>query len=321
MLLTLAVFAFSACAPRAGQGEVAQMPGAEQFAVDLPAIVLDIDAEGNPSLAGAPLAQLGASLGASGLQEFSLPADVVARLTGANVQHIQINNTASGLRLLVNGQEIPSLAWDGESLQTAQGFVGSMGGSLPAGLDALLPSIGKLGVGVILRFPPGQGAELIPLEVTGEGSAAAEAEAATAAYLESVGDPAMITIPIFYEADGGWTVAGMTDAEWTALTGQSFWSALRLPPDTIASLSEAGVTEMTLSTDSEGLHLAVNGNPLPHLSWGGGKLNYVIDLASGAGLLDAVAAGEEQAAAVEAIKQLLPILTSSNVTLHVILPQ
>jgi hypothetical protein len=130
----------------------------------------------------------------------------------------------------------------------------------------------------------------------------------------------MITIPIFYEADGGWTVAGMTDAEWTALTGQSFWSSLRLPPDTIANLSAAGVTEMTVTTDGEGLHLAVNGNALPHLNWGDGKLNYVIDLASEAGLLDAVAAGEEQAAAVEAIKGLLPIITSSNVTLHIILP-
>jgi hypothetical protein len=320
MLLTLAVFALSACAPRAGQGEVAQMPGAEQFAVDLPAIVLDFDAEGNPSLAGASLAQLGASLGAAGLAEFTLPPDVVSMLTTANVQHIQINNTASGLRLLVNGQEIPSLSWDGESLQTIQGLAGSLGSALPAGLEALLPSIGNLGVGVILRFPPGQGAELIPLEVTGEGSAAAEAEAAAAAYLESVGDPAMITIPIFYEADGGWTVAGMTDAEWTALTGQSFWSSLRLPPDTIANLSAAGVTEMTLTTDSEGLHLAVNGNALPHLTWGDGKLSYVVDLASEAGLLDAVAAGEEQAAAVEAIKGLLPIITSSNVTLHIILP-
>jgi hypothetical protein len=205
-------------------------------------------------------------------------------------------------------------------LQTAQSLGGSLGGSLPAGLDTLLPAIANLGVGVILRFPPGQGAELIPLEVTGEGSAAAEAEAAAAAYLEQVGDPARINIPVFYEADGGWTMAGMTDAEWTALTGQSILTSLRLPPETIANLSEAGITEMTLSTDSEGLHLSVNGNPLPHLSWGDGKLMYVIDLAAGAGLLDDVAAGDDQAAVVDAIKQLLPIITSSNVTLHVFLP-
>lgn len=316
-LLVVAVLILVGCTPRPGQGETAALEGAEQLTVDLPAIVIDVDAEGGLSMGGVPLAQLGSAFGAAGLDALQLDAETVAQMTAGNLQHFQINNRPDGLKLLVNGQEIPSLAWDDETLTQTNELVGMLGGALPPAITSLLPALSRLGTGVVVRFPVAEGQEAIPLEVIGENSAAGEAEAARAAFLESVGTPGRIGVTVFYEPDGSWRVADLTDAEWTTITGQSFWQSLRLPASTIATLTEAGVTEITLATDETGIHLALNGMKLPYINWADGKLNHVIGLAVQMGVLGEDADTE---GLVSAIQQLLPMVTSSQLEIRVVLP-
>jgi hypothetical protein len=312
-LLIAAVLILAGCTPRPGQGETAALPGAEQLTVDLPAIVIDIDAEGTPSLGGVPLAQLGSSFGAGGLDALTLPATQMEQITAANIQHLQINNTPAGLKLIVNGQEIPSLAWDSETLTQTNEAIGMLGGAVPPVVVNLLPALSRLGTGVIVRFPVGEGQEAIPLEVTGEGSAATEAQAAQAAFLESVGTPGRISISILYEPDGSWRLADLTDAEWTTLTGQAALANLRLPASMIEDLTSAGVSAITLATDADGIHIVINDKPLPYINWGDGKLEHVITLAGQMGVFDGLAGdGENTADVVAAIQQVLPLVTSSQ---------
>ncbi len=316
-LAVLAVLVLSGCASRPGQGQTAAQEGAA-LAVDLPALVIDLQPDGSLSLGGAPLATLAASFGVAGLDAVQLTPEQVTTLTDANIQHIQINNLPDGLKLLVNGEEIPTLVWDAESLAALQELASQVGEGVPPILQQLVPVLGNVGAGITVRVPLAQGAELIPLEITGEGSAAADAEAAQQAFLESVGTPAQIRIPIIYAADGSWQLADMSDSEWIALTGQSALESLRLTPELIASLRAAGVSGLTVSTDADGVHLTVNDQALPYLSWGEGRLGHAISLAAGAGLLDA--AGDDPAALTAAVEALLPIITTSQVEIQLILP-
>lgn len=319
VLAALAILALTACAPRPGQGEVAAMADADQLAVDLPALVIDIDNNGVPTMGGVPLAALASSFGAAGLEDLQLTPEQVQTVIDANIQHLQVNNTPAGLALLVNGEAIPTLVWDAESLQNLQSLAGQLGDGIPPVVGQLLPVLGKVGAGVTVRFPLAQGAELIPLEVTGEGSSAASAQAAQEEFLSSVGTPPRLNIPVHYAADGNWTVAGMTDSEWIAVTGQSFWESLRLPADLITSLTAAGVSEMVVATDEAGIHLTINGQALPFIDWGEGKLSHAIELAVQAGLLAGVGGGDTDSL-VTAIEGLLPMITSSQIELHVFLP-
>lgn len=318
VLAMLGIVALSGCAPRLGQGDTAAQAGADVLSIDLPALVIDFDTNGVPSVGGAPLATLGGAFGVAGLEAVTLAPEQISTLTAANIQHLQINNTPAGLSLLVNGAEIPTLAWDGESLGTLQSLAEQMGDGVPPIVQQLLPVLGQVGVGVTVRFPLAQGAELIPLEGTAPGAAAAEAEAAREAFLDSVGAPPMISIPVYYAADGSWQVADMTDSEWIAVTGQSFWESLRLPEQMISDLTAAGVSEITVSTDADGIHLAINDQPLPHISWGEGRLANAIGLAAQAGLLGDMGDAEGILGAVDA---LLPLVTASQVQLHVFLPE
>jgi hypothetical protein len=313
------VLTLAGCAPRPGQGEAAAQPGADQLVIDLPTLLIDVDQNGSFSVGGVPLAALASSFGVAGLETLSLPPEQVTTLTDANIQHFQINNGPDGLKLLVNGEEIPTLVWDDESLAALQGLAGELGEGVPPILQQLLPVLGRVGVGATVRFPLAQAAELIPLEVTGEAASATAAAEAQEAFLASVGTPARINIPVQYAADGSWTVADMTDTEWIALTGQTFWESLRLPEELIGDLTAAGVSEMVVSTDQNGIHIAINGQQLPYISWGEGRLSHALGLAAQAGLLGDIG-GEDVGSLAAAIEALLPMITSSEVQIHVFLP-
>jgi sulfur carrier protein ThiS len=315
VLSALVVLALSGCAPRVGQGETAAQEGADVFAIDLPAIVIDVDADGNLSIGGVPLAALAGSFGASGLESLQLTPDQVTTLTGANIQHIQVNNLPSGLTLMVNGEEIPTLSWDADSLAALQTLAGQLDAGVPPILGQIIPVLGKVGIGVTVRLPLAQGAEMIPLEVTGEGSSATAAQTAQADFLASVGAPPRIVVPIQYAGDGSFTMGGMSEAEWIALTGQSALESLQLPADLIADLTTAGVSNIDLTTNADGVHISVNGQALPSLNWGEGRLSHALGLAASAGLL-----GEDTESLSSVIDALLPLITGSQIELRITLP-
>jgi hypothetical protein len=197
------------------------------------------------------------------------------------------------------------------------------GGNLPNGLDKLLPVITQLGIGVILKFPVTQGQEGIPTYVTGEGSAAAAATAAQENFLTGVeGKPGKISIPVFYQSDGSYRINDMTEDEWTTLTGQSFWSSLRLNPAGLESLTNAGVSQITLSTDANGIHITINDKALPYISWADGKLNHLLDLADQMGLWQTLSdQGMDVGMITSTVNTLLPMVTASEFSLHLFMPQ
>ena len=117
-LLLIAVLIIAGCAPRAQGGETAALAGTEDLAIDMPALVIDFEADGTASVGGVPVAQLDDTFAEGALDALVLPADQIAQMTDAGIQHVQISNSPNGLLILVNGQPIPSIKWDGEILTT-----------------------------------------------------------------------------------------------------------------------------------------------------------------------------------------------------------
>jgi hypothetical protein len=266
------------------------------------------------SIGNVPVAQLGGMAGMD-LSSLAIPAEWIGFFTTGNIQHIQVNNRVDGLLLMVNGEAIPSLTWDGDSLVATADTLAAFGLAIPM-VEKILPIVQRVGIGIVVRFPVAEGAEAIPLYVEGSGSAAEAAQAAQDEFLASVGTPPKINLPIFYAGDGSWTVANLSDSEWTSLTGVPFY-ALRLNPSLIESLAAAGIESLSISTDAAGIHLSVNGNALPTLTWGEGRLVHLLDVADQIGLWNMLAPGMNLGDVLTTVHSLLPVVQTTDFNLTV----
>jgi hypothetical protein len=253
------------------------------------------------------------------LDAVRLDASMVGLMTESNIQHIQIDNSPSGLLILVNGQAIPSIRWDGQILSDTGGLISQLGAGTPV-LEKMMPVLANLGLGVIVRFPLQEGIAAIPTYVEG-GEAATAAHQAQQQFLATVGDtPPSITLPIFFDENGGWRVGDLSETEWSNLTGQPFLSA-RLNPANVQQIMSAGITEISIYTRSDGLHLSINGRELPYIGWADGEINHVLDLADQLGLWNTLAdSGMNMGEIIGMVETLLPAVQSTNTNINVYFP-
>lgn len=306
LLLTVLALALAGCAPRPGAGETLAAAAENDVVVDLPSIALDVSEDGSVSLGGVNISELAGGFGVP--LELPITSDQVKMLTGLGIQHIQVANQPSGLALLINGQAVPSLAWTKDELTNVADLVPTM-----PQLAELLPILTQLGVGVTLNLPVAEGATRAPLMASAEGSAAADLAANQAAFVESVGELPRITLPVVYDAEGNFTIAGLTGEAWTNITGQSFFESLKQTPAQIAWAQNNGLQTLDVQIDPNGLRITANEEPLPYIDLSGGKLASIIDLAKSTGALNIP--GLDEATLDTLLNQFLPILTSATVDL------
>jgi hypothetical protein len=313
VLLLVALVTLAGCGPRATSGELAASADDAALVIDMPALVVDIGSNGQISLGGQQLADLGARMGQD-LSTFTMTPDQVAGVTAAGIQHIQVDNTPNGLLILINGVAVPSIAWDGEKLVATAQLIQSMGPGV-ALLDKLLPLIANFGIGAIVRFPMAEGAEAIPM-VVADSAAAAAALAAQQQFLATVGRPPVFQLTVNYAADGTWTVADMAQSQWAQLAPQ-FGQFLNLDPAMIQSASAQGIDEVTISSNTEGIFIAINGQSLPYITWAEGRVSNAIALIRQSGMLGNDANLLE---GLNVAESLLPAVTATNVELTVRFP-
>lgn len=315
-LLVAVLLFLSGCAPRAGTPLAESMDASELY-VDLPAIVIDFDTAGQASVGGVPAAQLGALAGVDPAS-LSLPPEWISYFTLAGIQHIQIVNNPEGLIILVNSQPVPSLTWDEGSLVATAETVKNLGVALPV-LERVLPLVQQLGLGITLRFPVEEGTEAIALGQMSESEAAAQAQQAQQEFLAAVGDtPPRINVPIVYDEAGNFSVGNLSTEEVAELVGPAV-SALQLPASLIQSLANAGITTMSLATDPEGIHLSVNDQALPTISWGRGEVQNILQLPGVRSLLES-SLGADAGSVLETVQNLLPVIQTANANITIFLP-
>ncbi len=306
----IAILALSGCAPRVGQGSLDV--DSDQLVIDLPALVLDIGADGSVSIQNATVADL-VSFFNDG-EELDLPINdmTVMFLSMANIQHIQVSNTPEGLLLLVNGLSIPSISYDGDSLSALPGAINDLA-DIGSMADLLVDLVDQIGIGVIARFPIAPGAEEIPLFVEGDSSAAMAAKAAQEEFLASVGTPPRINLPIFYGDDGSLSIGDLSIDELSAMTGVSL-DALVMGLGPLEAVRGMGVSVLGISTDKDGITISLDGNALPTLDWSDGKASNLIEMVSQIPLLEVMGLGS----VLPMVNQLLPLVQSAEIdlTLH-----
>ncbi len=252
------------------------------------------------------------------LSAANLGPDTAAALASAGIQHIQIDNTPDGLLVLVNGKPIPSLAWDGESLVTTAEVVEQVGGPSVALLDKLLPLIGKMGLGVIVRAPVPEGADRLPL-VNMDSESAERAMSAQAEFLKAVVTPPTFAVAVNYAPDGSWELAGISKEDLASIV-PGLGDALPSDPALIQTMNGMGIDQLGFSTNEDGFFISINGKNLPYVTWADGRINNVLDLALQSGMLDAALGGMDADAIMQYVDALLPAILASQISLNVNFP-
>lgn len=90
-----------------------------------------------------------------------VPADTMALLQNANIQHLDLNLGDSGVVVGVNGQALPAINWTPAGLGVVSTLATSLGGIPAEQIDGILQLVGETGVGLQLDVPPADGAEAV----------------------------------------------------------------------------------------------------------------------------------------------------------------
>lgn len=254
-LLLITALIFSGCAPRVGSSAASSGSGAY---INLPAIVVQYAEDGEASLFGMPVSELGELLGGADLSALSFEAETISNMVDSGIEHIQIDNQPGGIRLYRNSQPLPGLVWDDE-VRAGLGETIEMLAEDAGPIAPLLPLLPDMGVGLALKMP---GAEDASLEIS-------NAQVLTVEDAESILSSVRTTQPtmvleITYAEDGSFETGQLP---FVLQFAPIPWDQLELPADTLTSITDMGIESLSVTLLADGLAIKVNGNDMPFLQW------------------------------------------------------
>jgi hypothetical protein len=265
------------------------------FVLALPRVVVDIDSDGMPSVAGISPRLL--ALVGIDVSQFAMDPAYVEWFTQANVQHIEFVQKDDGIFIFVNGVLMPHLGWSSDELTTLTNTLTKLNMVKPefqSVLNLVVPLIQHTGLDLALRFPKQPTAEEIPLRDINTPIAAptkAEAESPVA----------IVKARVTFDENGVPSILGVSTEELTN-AGLADLRNVGLAPDTIQALQDAGIYSVSVKTTPEGLVFWINDEQLPYLVWNDEYLNQAADLYSQLYFMP----GYEQQS--ELVKTFLPLL-------------
>ncbi|MFN8491508.1 MAG: hypothetical protein U0350_28175 [Caldilineaceae bacterium] len=220
---------------------------------NLPSIPVKIGADGSASVFGF---NLGPILQPAMLQQFQ----------AANVQKLEVRLGYNGIHIYANGQDLPYIRWDADSLATVQDLVRKMPNLPNADLIAnLLPWTRQIGLGVALDLPVAQGAPAVNLS-DWKGETTAQKEAAPAA--PTIGPLKLDSLAF--------------DKQGAAKLGSvplSSLAPIKLDPNTLGLLSSLGLDKVAIKTQPNGIDLSINDKPLPSIAYDSAILSHTLQVA------------------------------------------
>ncbi len=99
----------------------------------------------------------------------AMDSSVLSQLQTNNVQHIQISTRSNGLFMYVNGNPLPAVAWDGQSLNNAIQVWQQMNPGVDKQqvdlVKTFVPMLGQTDATVPIHFPLGAGQTAIPVKM------------------------------------------------------------------------------------------------------------------------------------------------------------
>ncbi len=270
LFLVLILMLFSSILGACGGQPVPVKDENADFVLALPRLVVDIDENGMPTVAGLS-PELLALVGVD-VSQFAMDPAVVNWFTQANVQHIELVQKDDGIYVFVNGVLMPHLGWDSQNLENMTATLAKLGVVKPqfkAILQFLVPFIQHTGLDVAMRFPIQPTAEEIPLRDINEPIVTPTAEATnTMAYVKA---------RVVFDENGVPSILGLSTRD-LADAGLSGLRNVGMAPQTIQKLQEAGIYKITIQSTPNGLIFWINDEQLPYLVWNDEYLNRAADL-------------------------------------------
>jgi len=273
IMLALALL-ITSCSAQATGGEVPEatlniIDTAASFIpeLDLPTLEIAYDQQGVPSVFGIKTTEVYRFTGID-LSFLQLPEVYVDWFTRSDLQHLEFEHTKNGLFLYANGQLLPSVGWNAESLENGAALASMLGVQNASVLQRLVPVLERLGLDVVLRFPVAPGNEPIKLHVQDTAPPA----------LPDVEQPsAVVHLVVEYREDGLPSIMGLTSRDIAALTGTDLRFA-ELRDFQVSYLKDMNLQNIEIETHADGLRIFVNGMELPRLAYSPEQLDALVGL-------------------------------------------
>ncbi|NOX60661.1 MAG: hypothetical protein GXP42_01730 [Chloroflexi bacterium] len=281
-----------------------------EFVLALPRLVIDVDSDGVPSVAGLdPQTLKTITFGQVDLTGVRVPKPYVDWFTATNLQHIEVVHRDDGEYIFVNGNPLPHVGWDADSLRALSDLAGELGvvnRPMAKVLSLLVPFVQRLGLNVAVRFPVQDGVDIIPLRDPGDPipQVSAESEAPSIALMK---------VHMNFDENGIPSVLSVSTRELEEALGVSL-RQMELPPSAVQQMIDAGIQHITVRTMPSGLYIWVNDNPLPTLVWSDEYLENAANLYGQLYYTDAYATARD------AVKTLLPLVDNVDGEIVLIFP-
>ncbi len=322
MLLILSTV-LAGCMPRPGQGDLAASSAADTVVVDIPAIALAYDEQGQVSLKGLDLSALGVDLGA-----LARTPEQISAVSAAGIESAFVDLSPDGVSLYADGLPMLTLDWDANTIQSLGAVLGIAGIDNADTLAKVLPLLSNMSLGVAMTFPgAGSNPTLVgPAPDTAALQAAAQAGAA--AVLGELGIPPFATgllgalgpLTVRYDAAGTATLDGL--GMIAGFLPPDALAGLNLDAEQLGQIEELGIQTINVQTSPQGLAVTLNGNALPLIRWDGGQMNNLVTLGLDGGALTAMTGADaESLDALRQIGQFAPLLQTTPLNISVVFPE
>ena len=266
-LLIIAAMVLSACGPAVAPAADEVTPSGQRFLLSLPRLTIDFDSQGRPISGGFVIADV-ERLTCMQFQSIALTPFYVDWMTYTNVQHIELAHASNGIFLYANGEALPHLAWDSESLGNMASVMGVLNVPYSKLIGMLVPVIERTGLDLVVTFPLQEGAEAVALRDAGT--------APQVLVAEDVASTLITHIDVDYDESGVPMMAGLSSRDILDQTG--YWLPVELTPETIDLVQAYGIEEFRVMTAADGIFIMVNGAALPHIAWNTTALNSGVGL-------------------------------------------
>lgn len=324
MLSTLLILSIvlSGCMARPGQGKLAAAAAADSVVVDIPAIAITYDEQGQASLKGLDLATLGVDLGA-----LARTPEQMAAVQAAGIESAFVNLTPEGVNLYANGIPMLTMDWNATSIQSLGAVLGIAGVDNADTLVKVLPLLSNMSLGVAMTFPGAGDNPTLVGPAPDKAALAAANQSAVAQILGELGVPPFAAgllgglgpLTIRFDANGVATLEGL--GMLAGFLPADALTALNLKPDQLAQVKELGLQSLNVKTQPQGLAITLNGNALPMIRWDSGQMQNLVKLGLDGGALTALTGADPES--LDALRQLgkfAPLLETTPLDITVVFP-
>lgn len=225
---------------------------------------------------------------------------LIQQLQGANIQQLEVRIGYNGIHVSANGQDLPYVKWDEESVKTVQEILPQLGVPNASTIASALPWLRTIGLGVVLEMPLADGQTKLDIpRWNGETAITADAAAAPTLGPITIGSLA-------FDPQGQAIIEGVPASTLEQALGMAL--PLSLDANTLAMLQNLGAQKVQVKVHGNGIDLALNDRPLPGVAWDQPRLDT---------LLANVPAFVADPGLVGTLNQVVPLLNGADVTVAV----